>query len=301
MDSIGVVIVTYNRLEKLKLTLLAYKNSLYRPEYILVIDNNSTDGTKEFLSKWEQQESINKVHRLSDNLGGSGGFYTGLKIAKELSADWIWLADDDAYPKEDCLLNINTFIKENIDEKGYRSAELCAVSATVYCEGEIDIWHRRRFTKKYGIIKEELIDKEEYNCEFNLDLISYVGTAINKVAIDKVGYPNKDFFIAYDDTEHSIRLSKLGKIFCLPQAQIVHDIPPEKLGIISWKKYYSMRNKLYSYKKHFGVLQYNILCLYYLIKNFPDKYLRAMTFKAIKDARREKLGLDTIYRPGWKV
>lgn len=301
MDSLGIIIVTYNRLEKLKNTLEAYKNQLYKPKYILVIDNNSTDNTNIFLDKWKKEDNINIVYKSPENLGGSGGFCKGMELAMSLDADWIWVADDDAYPKEDCLLNIHNFIKNNISEDEYRLAKVSAVSGTVYCDNEIDTWHRRRFKRKYGIIKEELIDTSEYNSVFTLDLISYVGTAINKNAILNIGYPNKDFFIAYDDSEHSIRLSKLGKIFCLPDAHIIHDAPVEKFGIISWKKYYSMRNKLFSYKKHFGKFQYNVLKVYYLIKNLPNKYLRDMTIKAVKDSNTNRLGLDDIYKPGWKI
>ena len=65
MDSIGVVIVTYNRLEKLKLALKAYKDQVYEPKYVLVIDNNSTDGTGAFLEFWEKEDNRHKVYRLS--------------------------------------------------------------------------------------------------------------------------------------------------------------------------------------------------------------------------------------------
>lgn len=296
MDSIGVVIVTYNRLEKLKLALKAYKDQVYEPKYVLVIDNNSTDGTGAFLEFWEKEDNRHKVYRLSENLGGSGGFYKGMEEAVKLEANWIWLADDDAYPEKDCLYLINSFIKNSTDKE----AKISAVSAAVYCQGEIDTWHRRRFIKKYGVLKEERINKAEYDSEFDLDLISYVGTAVNKNAVKEIGYPNKDFFIAYDDSEHSIRLGKVGKIICLPYAHIIHDTPIEGVGDVSWKKYYAIRNKLYSYKKHFSVFQYYVLKTYYILKNLRNKQLKNMTFKAVKDANKGKLGIDSVYKPGWK-
>ena len=49
---IGVAIVTYNRLEKLKIALKKYENQTILPKYIIAVNNNSNDGTKEFLNEW---------------------------------------------------------------------------------------------------------------------------------------------------------------------------------------------------------------------------------------------------------
>ena len=48
--NVAAVIVTYNRLEKLKNAIAAYENQLCKPTYIIVVNNASNDGTKEFLS-----------------------------------------------------------------------------------------------------------------------------------------------------------------------------------------------------------------------------------------------------------
>ena len=52
---IGVVIVTYNRLEKLKIALKSYEKQSFKPQYILVVNNNSTDGTLEYLKEWKSK------------------------------------------------------------------------------------------------------------------------------------------------------------------------------------------------------------------------------------------------------
>ena len=85
---IGVVLVTYNRLEKLKIALKSYEEQTVLPKYILVVNNNSNDGTKEYLENWAKDNSkIEKiVVNLDKNTGGSGGFYEGLKNSLELDA-----------------------------------------------------------------------------------------------------------------------------------------------------------------------------------------------------------------------
>ena len=58
MCRIGVVIVTYNRKEKLRKAIQCYEEQEYKPRFIVVVDNNSTDGTKEFLLDWSKNKGI---------------------------------------------------------------------------------------------------------------------------------------------------------------------------------------------------------------------------------------------------
>ena len=48
---IGAVVVTFNRLSKLKLSLEKFEEQIHIPSYIIVVDNASTDGTSEYLKK----------------------------------------------------------------------------------------------------------------------------------------------------------------------------------------------------------------------------------------------------------
>ena len=72
----AAVVVTYNRLEMLKDCLGALERQTV-PCDILVVDNASTDGTKEFLEGTWNVSCI----RMKENTGGAGGFNTGMKEA----------------------------------------------------------------------------------------------------------------------------------------------------------------------------------------------------------------------------
>ena len=50
---IAAVVVTYNRLNKLKKALLSYENQLHKPDYMIIVDNASNDGTPEWLNEWQ--------------------------------------------------------------------------------------------------------------------------------------------------------------------------------------------------------------------------------------------------------
>ena len=80
---------------------------------IIVVNNNSSDGTYEYLQEIEKNNEIVDVLNLDKNLGGSGGFSIGVKLAMEKTPqNWIFLADDDAIPQKDMLFNLNSFKKK---------------------------------------------------------------------------------------------------------------------------------------------------------------------------------------------
>ena len=57
MFNVAVVVVTYNRLEKLKIALTHYEKQVLLPKYIIVINNNSIDGTDKYLAEWKNQKT----------------------------------------------------------------------------------------------------------------------------------------------------------------------------------------------------------------------------------------------------
>jgi rhamnopyranosyl-N-acetylglucosaminyl-diphospho-decaprenol beta-1,3/1,4-galactofuranosyltransferase len=98
--NVGVVIVTYNRLDLLKITICKVLSQTLRPSEILIVDNYSTDGTREYLKTLKDVSTL----LLSENEGPAGGFYEGIKYFAERSeVDYVWLMDDDFFPFKSCL------------------------------------------------------------------------------------------------------------------------------------------------------------------------------------------------------
>lgn len=88
------VVVTYNRLELLKRNLSCLRRQTVPLTTLVVVDNGSTDGTGAWL---DEQEDVKTIHQT--NVGGAGGFYTGMEYARRADADWIWCMDDDVFPR----------------------------------------------------------------------------------------------------------------------------------------------------------------------------------------------------------
>ena len=52
---IAAVVVTYNRLEKLKKALNSYDEQKHNVDYMIIVDNASTDATADWLDKWKME------------------------------------------------------------------------------------------------------------------------------------------------------------------------------------------------------------------------------------------------------
>ena len=268
-----------------------------------MINNASTDGTKEYL------ESINNEKFLivneQTNLGGAGGFYEGIKIASQTKNDWILVIDDDAMISSDYIELINKCHELDTD--------VMAFSGTVKTDGKIITEHRRRMITSKCVGEVHVAESEYTNETFAYDLSTFCGLVIKRNVIDMIGLPRLDFFIQYDDTEYSMRIRKLTKIVNVNTAILNH-----KTTLITenkkvrekwnWKIYYGTRNKIYSCIKHgykLIIANYIIRVLGGAIKDFINphipkevsKYNIRMIWSAVRCGMIGNLGKDNRYLP----
>ena len=297
---ICAVVVTYNRLNKLKTALKCYENQKFKPSHIIVVDNNSNDGTKDYLEKWSKKTCLqNSIISLEKNVGGSGGFYAGLKFSLNLDCDWIWISDDDAFLDDDCLSILN--------EKGKLVANnVGALCSSVYEDGKIALAHRRLLSEKI-FFKDKFVDETKYNEDcFELNLFTYVGTLLRKSALEDVGLPHNDFFIWYDDTEHSLRVNRKYKIVCYPKAIVKHDIVINpNAQKLSWKSFYGYRNRLITIKENCKKRILFSEILLFKSKMVIDSFINRKRLNIKKDAyaafKKGELGISDVYFPGKKI
>ncbi len=296
------VVVTYNRKQLLLECLEALIKQTRSLEAIYIIDNASSDGTPELLKEkgyinrlppeilsghWATKSTIDAqmsppVHKVSsssdklinpslinihyvrihENTGGAGGFHEGVQRAYKKGYDWLWLLDDDAEPKEDALERSSEYFND----------ERLSALANLEVDKKGDILHHDRGYFNFSDVFKHVVRPirgEEINSSksIEIDHASFVGILISKKAIEEVGYPNKHFFIHYDDVEYCIRLRQIGKILLIRDSVICHKeqarekntedkrnflgrnsirISYEKL----WLSYYGTRNLTWLSKKY---------------------------------------------------
>ena len=104
MASVFAVVLTYNRKDLLRRCLDCIFAQSRACDRVIVIDNCSSDGTSQMLSReWAGRV---EVHTLSRNVGASGGFNVGIRVAYQAGAEFVWVMDDDVLPEKDALAKL---------------------------------------------------------------------------------------------------------------------------------------------------------------------------------------------------
>lgn len=104
MAIVFAVILTFNRKELLRRCLDCVFAQSRPCDRVIVVDNCSRDGTLDMLQR-EWGDRV-EVHTLSRNIGASGGFNAGIRIAYQGGADYVWVMDDDVLPSQDALAKL---------------------------------------------------------------------------------------------------------------------------------------------------------------------------------------------------
>ena len=87
---ISVVITTYNRQDKFKRALASVLGQTFKDFEVIIVDNASSDGTREYIQSQNDQRI--RYIRHESNLGGCAARNTGIKNSKAM---YIALLDDD--------------------------------------------------------------------------------------------------------------------------------------------------------------------------------------------------------------
>ncbi len=204
--SVHVVVVTYNRKLLLIECLDAILSQSYPVSKIILIDNNSNDGTDKMLEEkgYLANQKI-EYKKMNDNLGGAGGFYEGMKLCCNDDFDWLWIMDDDTIPEKHCLeklLEANHLISKNNN-----GGNISFLASAVYGpENEFmnlpEISHKpseNGYPYWYKYLKEGMV---------SISTATFVSILVCKDAINKCGLPYKEYFIWGDDTEYTRRLTR---------------------------------------------------------------------------------------------
>ena len=305
---IAVVMVTFNRIHDLQIAINRYEQQTLAPSLVIVVNNASTDGTKEYLEGWAEKKGPfqKKVIHLEMNTGGSGGFYTGLKYAFQTECDWYWIADDDAFLDFDGLNRLALFLNQHKE-----LAKKCvALAGSVVLDPktmEYDLGHRRTISVKHGLPKQQLVSVDNYQKEyFEIGLFTFVGSLVRAKAAKKAGLPHGDFFIYFDDIEYSYRIGKLGVMYCVPGCKVFHNTGKHEEAYGSnWRSYYQSRNMMLFYKEHFPrayrrIVTKRILQRIALTPFGKYSSVNQMDWDAMVDASKDKKGISEKYYIGWK-
>lgn len=290
---VSAVIVTYNRINLLKQCLEKVLNQDYKDLDILLIDNASTDGTKEYINSLDSKKI--KYFNTGSNLGGAGGFSYGLNIASKEGYEYCWIMDDDTMTHKTSLVSLlDKMIKTD-------SAYIC--SRVLWTDGKACTMNTPPNGKWKCLYNEPALDLHL----IEIQGCSFVSCLVNMKYVRKAGLPIADFFIYGDDVEFTRRLQRYSRGYLDLDSVVTHAMAGNNTAtIINCEKErvdrykYGVRNNVYIMRHHenkhfFGIIGNMIKTAGVIILKSPDckikrlKVLIGATFRGL------------VYKPAIKM
>jgi rhamnopyranosyl-N-acetylglucosaminyl-diphospho-decaprenol beta-1,3/1,4-galactofuranosyltransferase len=258
-DSVRAVVVTYNRRELLLECLEGVARQTHAVDGVLVVDNASTDGTREALERSGVADRLRIDYlRLRRNGGGSEGFHYGVREAlrprgQGARADWLWLMDDDCEPGPTTLADLLAAPRAHDPD--------AALVAPLVKAPDDEVLPLNRGWTRASWFRAPLVglSPEHFALpEVEVEHVSLVGPLVRTSLAAREEPPRRDFFIWYDDLEWVSRLRRHGRLWLVPGATIVHKDPRPLTSVgarahwrdfrrghafeESWKRSYGLRN-----------------------------------------------------------
>jgi GT2 family glycosyltransferase len=325
-----IIIVTWNNKASV-LELLASLATLAYPIDaldILVVDNASQDGTKEAIEAAYPQ--VNLIYN-QENLGGTGGFNTGLQWAFEQDDEryqYLWLLDNDVLVHQSALTELVALLEAKpdiavagstmmqldypwrINEMGaFIDRRLGTFILNRHLE-HVPLW--QGYSAQDLLARDVDLSKHLMHCQPYMD-VEYVAAAslLIRAKVAKQAGLWRDYFIHFDDVEWCLRIAEMGyRIIVSAKSLIWHLSAAAKVP--TWVLYYDNRNVL-DLLSHHGTdrtklrhLKRYILkkAVYYHLIAKPD--LAQLHYEALNDFEAKRFGkkniqLNSTYQPNETV
>ncbi len=213
----SIIILTYNQLKYTKLCIESIRKFTYKNRYeLIVVDNNSTDGTVSWL---KEQDDI-KLILNNENYGVAKGWNQGIELSK---GENILLLNNDVIVTPNWLYNLDSCLWSN-SEIGAVSCLSNHVSNKQRIEvGYSDITSMLDFASEFNIQ-----DSRKY--ESRDKLIGFC-LLIKREVINKVGLLDEQFFPGnFEDDDYCMRILEAKYKLVLSKDTFIHHF-----GNISFK------------------------------------------------------------------
>jgi GT2 family glycosyltransferase len=213
-ERVAAAVVTYNRAALLVECLRALLGQTHPVDRVVLVDNASTDGTKEVLAGEGLLDDprIDYV-RLPENRGGAGGYAEAVDRARATGADWVWIMDDDAEVPAESL-------EQLLASPPAGEADTVALcQRVVNPDGSMQLGARGHLRGRPAPVGPEAYADGTYA---ELGFATFVGILVRGDVARAIDPPKAEFFIWADDHEYCLRLARHGRLRLVPESRIVH-------------------------------------------------------------------------------
>lgn len=215
-----------------------------REHEVVVVDNNSTDGSKEGLTRFNGKC---RIILLEDNLGYAGGNNVGIRYSIDRNADYTLILNNDVIVEKNALSEMMRAFSEN------PSAGI--VGAVVYSyppPGRIDFSGSRIV----WFTADHIEKKSRIDCNAATDMVHGCAMMVRNDVFKKIGLFDDKYFLFFEDMDFCVRAKRNGfNIYMAKGSKVWHKGSLSTYGTREETNpkffYYVTRNRLLFLKKNF--------------------------------------------------
>lgn len=241
---VTIVILNWNGYTDTIECLESLQNIDYPNYDIIIVDNRSSDGSADKISK--KFPDITLI-RNNKNHGYAEGNNIGIKEALKDGPEYVLLLNND-------IVVDRRFLSELVNI-GESDPQIGILGPKIYYRDDPNrFWHIGSnagiFSKKPIGYRE--IDEGQYDRVMEFDAVIGACILMKRSVVDKIGLMDKDYYLMAEDVDYCIRAKKAGfKIVYVPLSRVWHIVSASFQGEDSpLSMYYSSRNNLLLYKKN---------------------------------------------------
>ncbi len=272
-----LIVLNWNDKELSGKCLSSIQNVTYPNFEVLIIDNNSKDGSVDYFKEHFPQYNILSLKK---NLKYAGGNNAGVEYLDPKQEDFLVFINNDTIVSSDFLNHlINPFLSDpNCIITVPKILYAMDINKIWYAGGLINMW-----TGTIDHIGIRNYDAPRYSFLMETDYATGCCLCINASDFKKLNYFDTNFNMYCEDVDLSIRAKKMNrKIVYSPKSIILHSVS-QSLGENSFIK---IKNKLTGqmklFWKHASGLQIITLTFNWIFFYLPSGFLKWIYFRLQK-------------------
>ena len=236
VPKVSIIMLTYNGLKMNKICVNSIlTNTAYQNYELIIVDNMSTDGTRDYLTELDEKGNPNiKIILNNDNKGFAGGNNVGIRAA---DGDYIILLNNDTLVTRGWITNLIKHM-ENNSNIGMTGS----VTNSIGNEAEIPV--------KYNSFESMLLFADKFTRKNmgktfdNPNVLAMFCVAIRRKVIDECGLLDEDYTRGmFEDDDYADRVKKAGYKLLIADDSFIHHFGSATFKKLESKEFMELFNK----------------------------------------------------------
>lgn len=217
--SLAIVIVNWNSFEVTANCLNSLRKVNYKHYEVIVVDNGSKDDSVDQFKKHFPEVTL---LRNDENRGFTGGNNTGIQYALDKEKELIMLLNNDT-------IVTRNFADVLINQIKHDSSIGAIQPKILYNQERNVVWNAGgKFNSFFSLSKPvglDQLDKGQFDEATDIDWITGCCFLVRSSVVKQIGLLDDKFFIYYEDSDWSFKISNLGlRLRYEPAAIIYHEV-----------------------------------------------------------------------------